>query len=137
MKCLQKILMTSYLRLYISYFMNIVSHCIKSAPIWSFLVCILPNSYWIWRDKPYLSVFTPSAGKYGSQELRIRTIFVPWLGQRLLKKPVTPVSCLIKLKRMMRKLIFCFKLVNLLIFRNKKLNFYAKNIAFWISVAAD
>ena len=36
MKCLQKILMTSYLRLYISYFMNVVSQCIKSAPIWSY-----------------------------------------------------------------------------------------------------
>ena len=30
-----------------------------------FLVRIFPHSEWIWRDISYLSVFTPSAGKYG------------------------------------------------------------------------
>ena len=30
-----------------------------------FLVHIFPHSDWIWRDTPYLSVFSPNAGKYG------------------------------------------------------------------------
>ena len=30
-----------------------------------FLVSIFPHVDWIWRDTPYLSVFSPNAGKYG------------------------------------------------------------------------
>ena len=39
------------------------------------LVCIFPYSDWIRRDTEYLSVFSPKAGKYGPEKLRIRTFF--------------------------------------------------------------
>ena len=32
------------------------------------LVCIFPHSDWIRRDTPYLSVFSPNAGKYGPEK---------------------------------------------------------------------
>ena len=44
-----------------------------------FLVCIFPYLDWIRRDTPYLSVFSPDAGKYGPQKLRIQTLFTQWL----------------------------------------------------------
>ena len=40
-----------------------------------FLVRVFPHSHWIRRDTPHLSVFSPNAGKYGSEKLRIRTFF--------------------------------------------------------------
>ena len=33
-----------------------------------FLVHIFPHSNWIWRDTPYLSVFSPNARKYGPEK---------------------------------------------------------------------
>ena len=36
-----------------------------------FLVCIFPHSDWILTDSPYLSVFSPNAGKYGPEKLLI------------------------------------------------------------------
>ena len=39
------------------------------------LVRIFPHSDWIWKDAPYLSVFSPNAGKFGLEKLRIRTLF--------------------------------------------------------------
>ena len=33
-----------------------------------FLVCISPHLEWIRRDTPYLSVFSPNAGKYGLEK---------------------------------------------------------------------
>ena len=36
----------------------------KIVPIWSFLVRIFQHAEWIRTDTPYLSVFSPNAGKY-------------------------------------------------------------------------
>ena len=44
-----------------------------------FLVRILPHSKWIPTDTPYLTVFSPNAGKYGPEKLRIRTLFTQCL----------------------------------------------------------
>ena len=41
-----------------------------------FLVLNFSHSDWIWRDTPTLSVFSPNAGKYGPEKLRIRTLFM-------------------------------------------------------------
>ena len=43
------------------------------------LVRIFPQSDWIRRDTLYLSVFSPNAGKYGPESLRIGTLFTQWL----------------------------------------------------------
>ena len=55
------------------------SHCVrhyaKSVRIRIFLVRILPHSEWIGRDREYLSVFSPNMGKYGPDNLQIRTLF--------------------------------------------------------------
>ena len=41
-------------------------HCVKSVQIRSFFWSVFfPHSDWIRRDTPYLSVFSPNAGKYG------------------------------------------------------------------------
>ena len=40
-----------------------------------FLVRIFLHSDWIWRDMEYLSVFSPNAGKYGPEKLRMQTLF--------------------------------------------------------------
>ena len=46
----------------------------KPSTVWKvlkcgvFLVCIFPYSYWIRRNTPYLSVFSPNAGKYGPEK---------------------------------------------------------------------
>ena len=44
-------------------------NCVKRVPIRSYssthLSRICPHSDWIWRDTPYLSVFSPNAGKCG------------------------------------------------------------------------
>ena len=39
------------------------------------LVRISPHTDWIRRDTEYLSVFSPNAGKYGPEQLRIGTLF--------------------------------------------------------------
>ena len=44
-----------------------------------FLVRILPHPDWIQRDSSYLSVFSPNAGKYGSEKLPIRALFTQCL----------------------------------------------------------
>ena len=53
-----------------------------------FLVRIFPHSDWIWRDAKYLSLFSPNAGKYGPEKLRIwtfsRSVF--WRLKRLPQK---------------------------------------------------
>ena len=43
------------------------------------LVLIFPYSGWIQRDTPYLSVFSPNAGKCGPESFRIRTLFTQWI----------------------------------------------------------
>ena len=42
------------------------------------LVRIFPHSYWIRRYTEYLSLFSPNAGKYGPEKLRVRTLFTQW-----------------------------------------------------------
>ena len=37
-----------------------------------------PHSNWMRIDTPYLSIFSLNAGKYGSEKLRIRTLFMWW-----------------------------------------------------------
>ena len=44
-----------------------------------FLVRIFPHLDWIRRDTSYISVFTPNTGKYGPENLRIRTLFTKCL----------------------------------------------------------
>ena len=39
------------------------------------LARIFPHSDWMRRDTSYISVFSPNAGKYGPEELRLRTFF--------------------------------------------------------------
>ena len=53
-------------------------HCVKIVRIRSYLVHILPHLDWISKDTPYLSIFTPNEGNYGTEKLRIRTIFTQW-----------------------------------------------------------
>ena len=43
-----------------------------------FFVRILPHSAWIRRDTEYLSIFSPNAGKYGTEKLWIQTLFMYW-----------------------------------------------------------
>ena len=42
------------------------------------LVRIFPHFNWIRRDTPYLFVFSPNTGKYGPENLRMRTLFTQW-----------------------------------------------------------
>ena len=42
------------------------------------LVRIFPHADWIRRDTLNLSIFSPNAGKYGSEQLWILTIFTQW-----------------------------------------------------------
>ena len=44
-----------------------------------FLVHIFPRSDWIRTDTKYISRFSPSAGKYGSEKLQIRKFFTQWI----------------------------------------------------------
>ena len=39
------------------------------------LVRIFPHLDWIWRDTPYLSIFSTNAGKQEPENFRIRTLF--------------------------------------------------------------
>ena len=48
-----------------------------------FLVPIFPHLNWIRIDTPYLFKFSPIAGKYGPEKLRIRTFFTQWRIQNL------------------------------------------------------
>ena len=43
-----------------------------------FQVPIFPHQHRIRRDASYLPVFSPNAGKYGPEKLRIRTLFTQW-----------------------------------------------------------
>ena len=56
-----------------------LKHCVKNVRIWIFFWSVFsPHSDWIRRDTEYteyLSVFSPNAGKYGPEKLRIRTLF--------------------------------------------------------------
>ena len=47
----------------------------KASVFGVFLLCIFPLSGWIQRDTPYASVFSPNARNYGSEKIRIRTLF--------------------------------------------------------------
>ena len=47
-----------------------------------FLVRIFPHLYWIQRDIPYNSVFSPNAGIYQSEKLRTQTLFTQCPVQR-------------------------------------------------------
>ena len=51
---------------------HFVCHFVKRVRIWSHsgpqFLHIFPHSNWIRRDAPYLSVFSPNAGKYGSEK---------------------------------------------------------------------
>ena len=42
------------------------------------LVRIFSHLDWIQRYAAYLSVFSPNAGKYGPENLRVRTLFTQW-----------------------------------------------------------
>ena len=42
------------------------------------LVRIFPHLDLIGRDTPYLSVFSPIAGKYGTEKLQMRKLFTQW-----------------------------------------------------------
>ena len=48
------------------------NHCVKSARIWSYSG---PALFWT----EHFSVFSPNAGKYGPDQLRIQTLFMQWL----------------------------------------------------------
>ena len=48
-----------------------------------FLIRIFPHSAWIRRDTAYHSVFSPNAGEYGPEKLRIWTLFTQCLILRL------------------------------------------------------
>ena len=54
------------------------SFCVKFSAFEVFLVRIFLYSDWIRRDTPYLSVFSPNAGKYGTEKLPIQTIFMQY-----------------------------------------------------------
>ena len=49
-------------------------YCVKSVRIGVILVRILLHLGWIRRDNPCLSLFSPNAGKYRPEKLRIRTL---------------------------------------------------------------
>ena len=49
------------------YTLTLGYHCVKVFVFGVILVRIFPHSDWIQRDIPYLSVFSPSAGKYGPE----------------------------------------------------------------------
>ena len=73
--CEKKIFFTSYRRQWsFSYerqgdALHHQHHCVKSARIWSYsaphLSRIFPHSDWIWRDTPYLFIYSPNAAKCG------------------------------------------------------------------------
>ena len=50
------------------------------------LVRIFPNSDWVRRDISYVSVFSPNAGKFGPEQLQIRTLFAQQNTLKILKK---------------------------------------------------
>ena len=68
--------------------LHLYNHIVVKTPLqntaWKVSVCgvllvrIFPHSDWILKDTPYLSVFSPNAGKYGPEKLRIRTLFRQW-----------------------------------------------------------
>ena len=50
-------------------------HCVKNIRVRSFSVPYFPAFGLNRRDMEYLFVFSPNAGKYGREKLRIRTLF--------------------------------------------------------------
>ena len=48
-----------------------------------FPVRIFPYSDWIPKDTPYLSVFSPNAGKCRPEKLRIRILYSQWISFKL------------------------------------------------------
>ena len=52
--------------------------CVKSVRILSYSGPNFPHSDLIRRDIPDLSAFSPHAGKYGPEKLRIRTLFIKY-----------------------------------------------------------
>ena len=53
------------------------THCVKSVRIQCYFL-IFWHLDWIRRDTPHVSEFSPNAGKYGPEKLRIRTLFTQW-----------------------------------------------------------
>ena len=49
-----------------------------------------------------------------------------------LRKLMNSLSCMIKMKKKIRTTMSCIKLVNLVIFRNRKRNFHDKSIVFFL-----
>ena len=49
------------------------SHYVKRVRIWSFSGSHFP-AFGLNRDTPFLSIFSPNAGKYGPEKLQIRTL---------------------------------------------------------------
>ena len=56
-------------------FLETLSTAWKVPAFGDFLVRIFPHSDWIRKDTPYLSVFSPNAGKYGPEKLQIWIFF--------------------------------------------------------------
>ena len=58
-----------------------------------FLVLVFPHLYWILGDTLYLLVLSPNARKYGSEKLRIVTLFTqPFLKSILILRPLSRYS---------------------------------------------
>ena len=51
-------------------------HCMKNVLIWSLSGPYFPAFELISRDMEYLFVLSPNVEKYGSEKLRIRTLFM-------------------------------------------------------------
>ena len=52
-------------------------HCVKGVRVRCFSGLHFLHSDWIRRDTPYLSLFSPNAGKYGPENFRTPTLFTP------------------------------------------------------------
>ena len=70
-------------------------HYVKSAWLGVFLVPTFPHSNWIQKDKEYLPVFSPNAGKYGPEKLQIRTLFTQWSSEGYLGRYQTPIYAIV------------------------------------------
>ena len=90
-------------------------HCVKSVRIQSFSGPCFPAFGLNTEDTPYLSVFSPNAGKYGPEKLRIRKLFTqcgswkderkskPKMAFRLTRLKYSCVSCYMRPKCFSRK----------------------------------
>ena len=61
-------------KIYWPYLIVISCTAWKLSVFGDFLVCIFQNLDWIRRYTPYLSIFSPNAGKYGPEKLQIRIL---------------------------------------------------------------